>query len=152
MIEYHLKGAVIMIQPINISWSKTKKNVEQTISKYVYYCLSVDNGSTSNIQDNFLLEELSYTPSTNTYVTLDPEERKARIEFINYFRFSFNKLTTDERKIIYWTYLDKENNYDDRYIANNLGFSLGYYYIKKKETLIRFSYSLGVEETQKEIN
>lgn len=148
MIEYSLKGAVIMVQPINISWSKTKKNVEQTISKYIYYSLSVDNGPTSKIKDDFTLDELSYITNTNSYIKLDPQERKTRIEFINYFRFSFNKLTTEERKIIYWTYLDKENNYDDRFIANNLGFSLGYYYIKKKETLIRFAYSLGVEETE----
>lgn len=135
-----------MVQPINILWAKTKKNVEQIISKYIYYCLSVDNDSTSSINEDFSLNELSYASSTNSYVRLEPQERKKRIEFINYFRFSFNKLTTDERKIIYWTYLDKENNYDDRFIANNLGFSLGYYYIKKKETLIRFAYSLGVEE------
>ena len=137
-----------MVQPINISWSKTKKNVELTISKYIYYSLSVDNGPTSKIKDDFTLDELSYITNTNSYIKLDPQERKTRIEFINYFRFSFNKLTTEERKIIYWTYLDKENNYDDRFIANNLGFSLGYYYIKKKETLIRFAYSLGVEETE----
>ena len=135
-----------MVQPINISWSKTKKNVEQIVSRYIYYSLSVDNGPTSKIKDDFTLDELSYITNTNSYIKLDPQERKTRIEFINYFRFSFNKLTTEERKIIYWTYLDKENNYDDRFIANNLGFSLGYYYIKKKETLIRFAYSLGVEE------
>lgn len=137
-----------MVQPINILWSKTKKNVEQVISKYIYYSLSVDNDSTSKIKDDFILDELSYTPNSNSYVKLDSQERKKRIEFINYFRFSFNKLTTDERKIIYWTYLDKENGYDDRFIANNLGFSLGYYYIKKKETLIRFAYSLCVEEVK----
>ncbi len=135
-----------MVEPINISWSKTKKNVEEIINKYIYYSLSVDNSSTSNIKENFLLDELNYGDSDNQYVKIDPVERKKRIEFINYVRFSFNKLTTDERKIIYWTYLDKENGYDDRFIANNLGFSLGYYYIKKKETLIRFAYCLGVEQ------
>lgn len=146
MIKLFLKGAVIMAQLINISWVKTKKSVEQTIAKYVYYSLSVDNSSTSNIGENFTLEELDFNATNNNYINLDFEKRKKRITFINYFRFSFNKLTTDERKIIYWTYLDKENNYDDSFIANNLGFSLGYYYIKKKETLIRFAYSLGVEE------
>lgn len=134
-----------MTQLINVSWAKTKKNVEQIISKYVYYSLSVDNNSTSNIGESFLLDELNFNTLDNTYIKLEVSERKKRIDFINYVRFSFNKLTTEERKIIYWTYLDKENNYDDRFIANNLGFSLGYYYIKKKETLIRFAYSLGVE-------
>lgn len=135
-----------MVEPINISWVNTKKAVEQIISKYVYYSLSVDSSSTSNIGENFTLEELSENGVDNSYIKIDEIEKKKRVEFINYVRFSFNKLTTDERKIIYWTYLDKENNYDDRYIANSLGFSLGYYYIKKKETLIRFAYSLGVEQ------
>ncbi|MGN1268159.1 MAG: hypothetical protein ACI4U0_01445 [Candidatus Aphodocola sp.] len=138
-----------MVQPISISWTKTKKNVEQVISQYVYYSLSVDNSSSSSIEDSYLLSALDFNSVDKTYVKIDIEEQKRRIEFVNYFRFSFNKLTTEERKIIYWTYLDKENNYDDRYIANNLGFSLGYYYIKKKETLIRFAYSLGVEEIDK---
>ena len=138
-----------MVQPISISWTKTKKNVEQVISQYVYYSLSVDNSSSSSIEDSYLLSALDFNSVDKTYVKIDIEEQKRRIEFVNYFRFSFNKLTTEERKIIYWTYLDKENNYDDRYIANNLGFSLGYYYIKKKETLMRFAYSLGVEEIDK---
>ena len=136
-----------MVEPINISWSKTKKNVEHIISKYVYYSLSVDNNSTSNIGDSFSLKEMDENKDLNEFIKLSKEEIKRRINYINYVRFSFNKLTKEERKIIYWTYLDKENNYDDRFIANNLGFSLGYYYIKKKETLIRFAYSLGVEET-----
>ena len=135
-----------MLKPVNISWTKTKKNVEQIISQYIYYSLSVDNSSSSNIVDSYLLDALDFNSIDKTYVKISQEEQKRRIDFVNYVRFSFNKLTTEERKIIYWTYLDKENNYDDRFIANNLGFSLGYYYIKKKETLIRFAYSLGVEE------
>lgn len=149
MIKLFRKELLFMVQPINISWAKTKKNVEEIISKYVYYSLSVDNSSTSDISEEFLLEKLNLDNQDNTYVKVDEAEKNERIEFINYVRFSFNKLTTEERKIIYWTYLDKENNYDDRYIADNLGFSLGYYYIKKKETLIRFAYSLGVEELEK---
>lgn len=135
-----------MLKPVNISWTKTKKNVEQIISQYIYYSLSVDNSSSSNIGDSYLLDALDFNSIDKAYVKISQEEQKRRIDFVNYVRFSFNKLTTEERKIIYWTYLDKENNYDDRFIANNLGFSLGYYYIKKKETLIRFAYSLGVEE------
>lgn len=134
------------LQPLNISWSKTKKNVEQIISTYVYYNLSVDNSSTSFVNDTFTFSSLDINSIDNKYTKIDTVEQKRRIDFVNYFRFSFNKLTTDEKKIIYWTYLDKENNYDDRYIANNLGFSLGYYYIKKKETIIRFAYCLGAEE------
>lgn len=138
-----------MVLPANISWTKTKKNVEEIITKYVYYILSVDDSSSNSASDNFLLENMEFKKPDNPYYKIEMDELKERIEFINYFRTAFNRLTTDERKIIYWTYIDKENNYDDRYIANNLGFSLGYYYIKKKETLIRFSYCLGVEEIEK---
>ena len=134
------------METIKIMWNKTKKNVENVITKYIYYSLSVDNNSTSDIKDNYLLDKLVDGKSLS-YTNISNEEKNKRIEFINYVRFSFNKLTSEERKIIYWTYLDKENNYDDRFIANSLGFSLGYYYIKKKETLIRFAYSLGVEQT-----
>lgn len=137
-----------MVLPANISWAKTKKNVEEIITKYVYYILSVDDSASNSASDNFLLENMEFKKPDNPYYKIEIDELKERIEFINYFRTAFNRLTTDERKIIYWTYIDKENNYDDRYIANNLGFSLGYYYIKKKETLIRFSYCLGVEEME----
>ena len=136
-----------MTKILNVMWSKTKKNVETVITKYMYYNLSVDNHSTSVINDEFLLDKLE-TNIDDKYIIITKEEIKKRVDYINYFRFSFNKLTKDERKIIYWTYLDKEDSYDDRFIANSLGFSLGYYYIKKKETLIRFAYSLGVEEAE----
>ena len=136
-----------MPKTLNVVWNKTKKNVEAVITKYVYYNLSVDSHSTSTINDEFLLEKLE-SDTQDKYIIIGNDEKKKRVDFINYFRFSFNKLTSDERKIIYWTYLDKEDSYDDRFIANSLGFSLGYYYIKKKETLIRFAYSLGVEEVE----
>lgn len=138
-----------MVLPANISWPKTKKSVEEIITKYVYYVLSVDDSSSVNIKDNLLLDNMEYKEPDNIYFKKDSDELKKRIEFINYFRTAFNRLTTEERKIIYWTYIDKENRFDDRYIANNLGFSLGYYYIKKKETIIRFSYCLGVEKIEK---
>ena len=99
-----------MLKPVNISWTKTKKNVEQIISQYIYYSLSVDNSSSSNIGDSYLLDALDFNSIDKTYVKISQEEQKRRIDFVNYVRFSFNKLTTEERKIIYWTYLDKENN------------------------------------------
>ncbi len=136
-----------MMKTINVNWPKTKQNVKELINKYIYYNLSVDNESASKVNNDFLLEQLNSSQNNNIYFQKDDCELKNRIVFINYVRSSFNRLTTEERKIIYWTYLDKEDNYDDRFIANNLGFSLGYYYIKKKETLIRFAYCLGVEET-----
>ena len=68
-----------MVQPINVSWTKTKKNVEQIISKYVYYSLSVDNSSTSDISEDFLLQKLDPNNQDNTYVKVDEEEKKQRM-------------------------------------------------------------------------
>lgn len=132
----------------NISWKKTKENVETVIEKYLYACLSVDNCSTSEINKDFMLSKINIDDDffVKRYMNISNEELSERIDFVNYFRMSFNKLTTSERKIIYWTYFDKEHCYDDRFIANELGYSLGYYYIQKKCTLIRFAFALGVEE------
>ena len=133
-----------MIKGVNISWNLTKKNIEKVLEKYNFLILSV-SPSQETIDETFKLDLIKLESIINKYIKISPEELSQRIEFINYVRFSYNKLTKEERKIIYWTYFDKENNYDDRFIANNLGFSLGYYYIKKKDALIRFAFSLGVE-------
>lgn len=133
----------------NIKWSDTKTNVEEIIKSYINYCLLIDTNSTSKILGDYSLEKIN-SDNINDYVNLANEEIEKRINFINRFRVAFNKLTSDERKSIYWTYLDKENNHDDRYIANQLGFSLGYYYIVKKDTIIRLAYALGVEVINKD--
>ena len=69
-----------MVQPISISWTKTKKNVEQVISQYVYYSLSVDNSSSSSIEDSYLLSALDFNSVDKTYVKIDIDEQKRRIE------------------------------------------------------------------------
>ena len=137
-----------MITLPNDMWNQTKKNIEEIISKYIYYNLSIDSGSDFKLGEDYTYKMINRDDINNEYVKLSDDEIEKRINYINYVRFSFNKLTTMERKIIYWTYIDKENNYDDSFIANNLGFSLGYYYIKKKDALITFAYSLGVEKTK----
>ena len=137
-----------MIKDLDVSWSYTKKNIKNILKKYNFLVLSV-SPSQDRIDDNYKLQLIKKEDIDEKYIKIDDNEIVKRIEFINYVRYSYNKLTKDERKIIYWTYFDKENNYDDRFIANNLGFSLGYYYIKKKETLIRFAFSLGIEVNNK---
>ena len=127
----------------NLNWSRTKNNVKNLLTQYNYYILSVCDFTKYKINDDYTYELLSKEKDKN--ILLPTDEFKRRITLVNRVRDSFNKLSTMERKIIYWTYLDKEHNYDDRFIANNLGFSLGYYYIQKKETIIRFAYALGIE-------
>lgn len=134
-----------MIKQVNILWDKTKHNIQEVVTKYDYYNLSICSNQDQQIDDEYHIKLIDKDNYDSSYLKIAVEEQKQRIDFINYVRFSYNKLTSDERRIIYWTYFDKENAYDDRFIANNLGFSLGYYYIKKKEALIRFAYALGVE-------
>ncbi len=133
-----------MIKNTSISWPSTKENVNAIIKKYNFVVLSV-SPSVEIVDEALKFKLIQEEDLKKEYIKLTKEEIEERIKFINYVRFSYNKLTTDERKIIYWTFFDKENNYDDRFIANNLGFSLGYYYIKKKDAIIRFAFSLGVE-------
>ena len=131
-----------------VLWMSTKKNVEEVITKYDRYCLSICNNSNNKADENYLfnlIEECEV--EEDLYPNISKEEIEKRIRYINYVRNAYNKLSVMERKIIYWAYLDKENKRDDRYISNKLNFSLGYYYTKKKEAIIRFAYSLGVEES-----
>lgn len=118
----------------NLNWSGTKNNVKNLLTQYNYYILSVCDFTKYKINDDYTYNLLSNEKDKN--MLLPADEFKRRINLVNRVRGSFNMLSTMERKIIYWTYLDKEHNYDDRFIANNLGFSLGYYYIQKKKPLL----------------
>lgn len=131
----------------NAIWKQKKARLEKIIEKYIFYCLSLDNYPVSTINDNYTFEKLAFDNSNidPKYATINKKEIKDGVDFINNFRLSFNKLTTEERKLIYWTYIDVEHNYDDRYIANELGYSVGYYYILKKRTITRFAYALLID-------
>ena len=84
-----------MTMPVDISWPKTKKNVEEIVTKYVYFVLSVNSSyTTSMINSDFLLNEIENSEIKNPYSKIEISEIKSRIEFINYFINSFNKLTS----------------------------------------------------------
>ncbi len=87
-----------------------------------------------NLTDNVFVDKdlLFY----NTYYS----DKKAFIRFAQ----AYNRLPLKERKIFYWCFIDKEKEYSDDYIANDLGFSLGYFYIIKKTTILDFATSIGV--------
>lgn len=126
----------------NKSWNKIKNNIINILKKYDYFILSICNDLLIDEEYNYKI--LSINDIDNNLINLNEKEIVKRLEYINYVRSAYNRLSILEKKIIFWTYLDKNNNYDDCYIANELGFSLGYYYVKKKETLIRYAYALGI--------
>lgn len=128
----------------NDNFIEVKKRVKHMIDKYKFYCLSTIGNSLLNEVNNYKYDTVT-TQFDYDYICLPKEVMIKKVEYINYFRYSFNKLTIQERKIIYFSYIDNENNHDDRLIANSLGFSLGYFYTKKKQALIRFAFALGIE-------
>lgn len=127
----------------NKSWNKIKNNIISILKKYDYFILSICNDFLIDGEYNYKI--LNIKDIDNHLINLSEKEIVKRLEYINYVRSAYNRLSILEKKIIFWTYLDKNNSYDDCYIANELGFSLGYYYVKKKETLKRFAYALGIE-------
>ena len=126
--------------------NEVKTNIKEMLNEYNLCCLSVCTKYSLPDKVTYILDLVSIDVLYDKYNSLTDNELDNKIKYINYIRESYNQMTTLERKIIYWTYLDKEHNYDDRYIADNLGWSLGYYYLKKKETLIRFAYSLRIKK------
>lgn len=121
-----------------------KMHIKDIIRNYKINCLSINSYSNNIDEKTYFFNIEKIDNITNEYNSLSKNELNDKIIYINYVRNAFNQLNTTDRKIIYWAYFDEEHNYDDRYIADNLGWSLGYFYIKKKESLIRFSYSLRI--------
>lgn len=121
-----------------------KKQIIDIINKYKIDCLSINSYTKRINKDTYFFDSENIENIDNEYMALSKNDLIEKIKYINYIRNAFNQLNTTERKIVYWTYLEEEHNYDDRYIADNLGWSLGYFYVKKKETIIRFSYSLRI--------
>lgn len=121
-----------------------KRQLKDIIEEYKINCLSI-NSCNKNIDTNTYFFDIEILDNIeNHYNSLSKSELKDKITYINYVRNSFNQLNTIERTIIYLRYFDEEHNYDDRYIADNLGWSLGYFYVKKKQALIRFAYALRI--------
>lgn len=63
--------------------------------------------------------------------------------FVRYIDTS-NRLPLKERKIIYLCYIEKDNEYQDLFIAHNMGYSLTYFYNIKKKAIIDFTIAFGV--------
>lgn len=121
-----------------------KKQIKNIINKYKIDCLSINSYTKRICEDTYFFDIETVENFESNYMSLSKSELNDKIFYINYLRNAFNQLNMIERKIIYLAYLDEEHNYDNRYIADNLGWSLGYFYIKKKKALIRFAYSLRI--------
>ena len=121
-----------------------KKQIKDIINKYKIDCLSINSYNKRINEDTYFFDIENIETIFNEYKVISKKELNDKVIYINYVRNAFNQLNTIERKIIYFAYLDEEHNYDDRYIADNLGWSLGYFYTKKKRALIKLAYSLRI--------
>ena len=134
-----------MTEVVDINWSKTKRRVQNVLDEYNHYILSLCDTSADIMENEFKLPLIKPDELNNDYIKLSFDEKENRSSYINYVRYSYNKLPLADREIIYWAYMEKEKNYDDRYIANYLGFSIAHYYVKKRQALLKFAYALGIE-------
>ena len=70
-----------MTKILNVMWSKTKKNVETVITKYMYYNLSVDNHSTSVINEDLARRQVGYGRGGRMKIEKDTVEIKSGVRF-----------------------------------------------------------------------
>ncbi|MDD4036355.1 MAG: hypothetical protein PHS45_03430 [Bacilli bacterium] len=137
-----------MYKVAEISWPQTKKNVIEVLKTFDYYSLSLTSSRAMEIDNSFNLK-INFV--NNDICVLENKKHKERIDFIEKVVNAYNKLSNVERKIIYRTYLANKKVNDDL-IANDLGFSVKYYYKIKKETIIKLAFALGIEVLKKDDN
>jgi DNA-directed RNA polymerase specialized sigma subunit len=113
-----------------ILWPKTKHNVLVALKVYNYYFLSLINESGLKISEDYRIE---VNVNQFRFSNKTKKEENKRIEIIKQVITSFNKLNNIDKEIIYRTYLSKIKVNDD-VIANDLGFSVKYYYKIKKRS------------------
>lgn len=136
-----------MYKVADISWPQTKKKVVEVLKLFAYYSLSLSGSKTMEVDSNYNLKINIIDDGS----LLENSKRKERIEFIERIVKAYNKLNSVEREIIYRTYLASKKVNDDL-IANDLGFSVKYYYKIKKETIIKLAFALGIEVLKRDDN
>lgn len=92
-----------------------------------------------NVDEPKITEDYKIVKGDDIYI----EDNIELINKIERFIQSFNKLSKIQRNIIYSSYLD-ENHNDMGFIANSLGYSKGYFYELKRETIKDFLTAYGL--------
>lgn len=94
------------------------------------------------IDENFIIkiEETNFIDENLYYYNRYEKDKLNFIRFVN----AYNRLSLKDRMIIYWNFIDDEKKYSKDYLANELGYSLGYYFTIKKKVINRFSIALGI--------
>ena len=125
--------------------SRIRKWVEEEIKKFDYYLLSITNIDKFFIEINCTIKYIDEEKLDLEYIVLSKKTISERINYINYVVSAFNKLSKDERIIIYYAYMCKEK-LTSEFMCEKMNISLSKYFRDKKEAIIRMAYALGMEE------
>lgn len=122
-----------------------RKWVERVLKTFDYYLLSIDYINNYFIKDEFTLKYVDKEKLSFDYIILSETTITERIKYINYVINAFNKLSREERMIIYYLYIDK-TKITAELISDKLNISLSKYFRDKNFAITRFAYALGMED------
>jgi ArpU family phage transcriptional regulator len=127
-----------------VAMSKIRKWVEGELKKFDYYLLSIVSIDNYFVEKDCTLKYIYEDELSFDYIILSKETISERIRYINYVISAFNKLSEDERIIIYCLYICKEKTNSES-ICEKMNISLSKYFRDKKEAITRMAYALGIE-------
>jgi ArpU family phage transcriptional regulator len=132
-----------------VAISRIRKWVEDILKEFNYYLLSIGEISNYFIEENYTLKYVIKEELSFDYIMLDDETIVDRIKYINYVINAFNKLSKEERIIIYCLYICKEK-FTSESICEKVNVSISKYYRDKKEAITKLAYALGIKEDSKD--
>ncbi len=127
---------------------KIRKWVEVILKNFDYYLLSIGEIGNYIVKEEYIFKYIKKEELSLDYIILDESAIIERIKYINYVINAFNKLSKEERIIIYYLYIDKVKITSES-ICEKLNVSLSKYFRDKNVAITRFAYALGIGENIK---
>ena len=124
------------LKELDSEWLIKKELFKECYKKYETIKLKIYNNETITNEEYKI--NIDYTSFIEENIYND--DKKYFVKFID----AFNRLILKERIIIYLCYLEHEKEYQDLFIAHNMGYSLGHFYNLKKQSVLDFMTSFGV--------
>lgn len=125
-----------LINKIDSDWLIKKEFFKEIYKKFENNKLKIYNSDTITNDEYKINIDYSCFVEENIFES----DKKYFLKFID----AFNRLSIKERIIIYLCYLEHNKEYQDLFIAHNMGYSLGHFYNLKKQAILDFTTSFGV--------
>lgn len=138
-----VKSGILILGEVSVA--TIRKWIERVLKTFDYYLLSIDDINNYLIKEEYILEYVDKDKLSFDYIILSEITIIERIKYINYVINAFNKLTKEERMIIYYLYIDK-TKITTELICEKLNISLSKYFRDKNVAITRFAYALGMED------